>query len=295
MATRPLGTGFDPASGWPADDSTSIPYEPEVDLTGYGKFGRGGFFGPNSTMTGPVTGNYGKSLSGPPIIPDEVMPPEYSTIPNNKSVGPFTGGSATDAIIRGAQRLFPKIVGRRIPFADLVAPTDEIGGATGVELPRTLGRSPTGPFGRPSMPSSGRPWGPIPEVPESPGPPLPLRYGPPADTPATPFTQPQHPSTMRYPMWPSGSAPPAAAPMPARPVTPTPATAYGFPTPPVRPAPRAPAPAGPAAARQQPNLGAYMMDRPNMPAGQQGGRGGPSQTQMGVFGWDPNGPLFGRG
>jgi hypothetical protein len=280
MGVRPFGSGFDPNSGWPADDSTGVPWDSDVDLSGYGRFGPGGF-APNPKLTGPASGPPpGMSLSGPggnagggqPIIPDEVMPPEYSTIPNNKSVGPFTGGSATDAIIRGGMRMLPRILRGRIPLADIVAPTDELGGATGVELPRTLGRSPTGPMG------PGLTRGPVPVSP-----------------PATPFTQPQHPSTMRYPMWPSGSAPPAAAPMPARPVTPTPATAYGFPTPPVRPAPRAPAPAGPAAARQQPNLGSYMMDRPNMPAGQQGGRGGPSQTQMGVFGWDPNGPLFGRG
>ena len=141
-----------------------------------------------------------------------------------------------------------------------------LAGPTGVELPRTLGRSPSGP---------GITRGPVPV-----NAPIP-----------TPFTQPQHPSTMRYPGWPTPPAPgPAAAPMPARPVTPTPATAYGYPTPPVRPAA-----AGPAAAQQQPNLGSYMIDRPNAPAGQQGGRRGGGPLGMGVFGWDPNGPLFGRG
>ena len=106
MATRPLGTGYDPNSGWPPDDSTNVPWDSDVDLSGYGRFGGGGFT-PNPKLTGPVTGTPpGLSLSGPggngaAINPDQVIPPENSTIPNMKSVGPFTGGSATDAIIRG--------------------------------------------------------------------------------------------------------------------------------------------------------------------------------------------------
>ena len=68
--------------------------------------------------------------------------------------------------------------------------------------------------------------------------------------------------------------------MPARPVTPTPITAYPTPTPPPRP--RA---AGPAAVKQQPNLGYFTTgDRPNanpnigggmLGGGSAGGRGGP--------------------
>ena len=65
-------------------------------------------------------------------------------------------------------------------------------------------------------------------------------------------------------------------------------------TPPAPPA--APAAAAPSAvAAQRPNLGYYTFDRPNMPAGQQGGRGGPSQTQMGMFGFDPRGSFLGLG
>ena len=67
--------------------------------------------------------------------------------------------------------------------------------------------------------------------------------------------QPDHPSTMRYPMWPTPPAPTGIdatiPPFTARPVTPTPATAY--PASPVATS----AAAGPAAVRQQPNLGAY--------------------------------------
>jgi hypothetical protein len=64
---------------------------------------------------------------------------------------------------------------------------------------------------------------------------------------AAPFQQPAHPSTMRFPMWPTPPAPIAASPTPpARPVTPTPATAYPAPTPPARPVTPTPATAYPA-------------------------------------------------
>jgi hypothetical protein len=250
---------------------------------------------PTLPAVGPAQGTSlsttGNSLSARPATPDdmanisegEILPPENSTIPNMKSVGPFTGGSATDAIIRGGVRMLPRILRGRIPLADLVTPTDELGGATGVELPRTLGRSPTGPFGRPSMPSSGSPWGSTPEVPEFPGPPLPLRYGPPVDTPATPFTQPQHPSTMRYPGWPSGAAPapdavtnrPQDRPSYAGPTVAAPAV------PPPRPRPRA----QPAVVAQRPNLGNYTpIYQPNIArtGNVRGGRSG-----------DDNAPLMG--
>ena len=100
MATRPLGTGYDPNSGYPPDDSTSIPWDSDVDLSGYGNFGPGGF-APNPRLTGPATGAPpGVSLSGPgghaaAAAGPDIFPPQNSTIPNYKSVGPFTGGSAT--------------------------------------------------------------------------------------------------------------------------------------------------------------------------------------------------------
>ena len=81
MATRPFGTGYDPASGQPLDDSTSIPWESDVDLSRYGNFGRGGFFGPDSKITGPVTGQYGKSLSGPGISDRLTASPAPVAIP----------------------------------------------------------------------------------------------------------------------------------------------------------------------------------------------------------------------
>ena len=228
-------------------------------------------------MTGPATGapTPGTSLSGPggnaaAAAGPDIFPPQNSTIPNYKSVGPFTGGSATDAIIRGAARTLPRILRGRIPLADLVTPTDEIVGATGVELPRTLGRSPSGP---------GITRGPVPV-----NAPIP-----------TPFTQPQHPSTMRYPGWPTPPAPATAAPTP--PYRPEDSPSFTRPLAPAVP-PVRPAAAGPAAAKQQPNLGGYTMAQPNIDPLSRGGRrtGGPTDApQMGVFGFDPNGPLFGRG
>ena len=100
----PDGTGYDPNSGWPPDDSTRNVWDNDVDLRGY-QFGRGGFH-LNPRLIGPASGPApGVSLSanphgdGPssPIIPDEVIPPNTRPIAPNRQVGPFTGGSATDA------------------------------------------------------------------------------------------------------------------------------------------------------------------------------------------------------
>ena len=95
---------------------------------------------------------------------------------------------------------------------------------------------------------------------------------------------------------PSGPAPaPAPAPVPA-PIDP-----YG-PTrttgPPIgSPAPAVPPPrprAVPVAVPQKPNLGYYSMAQPNIDPLSRGGRRGGGAPMMGVLGWDPNGPLFGR-
>jgi hypothetical protein len=107
---------------------------------------------------------------------------------------------------------------------------------------------------------------------------------------ATPFTRPDHPSTMRYPMWPTPPAPTASpsggggigsdARFPVGP----PITAPATPPPRPRAAPRA---AGPAAQQQQPNLGAYnpaftTFDRPNMTP-QNSARGHQGGEQMGML------------
>ena len=105
-----------------------------------------------------------------------------------------------------------------------------------------------------------------------------------ADAGPPPFRQPDHPSTMRYPMWPTppaATAAPVPGPlaMPARPVTPTPATAY-------RPA-SSPA-ATSTAAPQSANNPFGMIDRTNAAATQgQPGRG--MQTALNLAG------LFGGG
>ena len=50
-----------------------------------------------------------------------------------------------------------------------------------------------------------------------------------------------------------------------------------------------------AAVPQKPNLGYYQMPQPNIDPLSRGGRRGGDAPMMGVLGWDPNGPLFGRG
>ncbi len=304
MAVRAPGD-YDPNTGWPPDDSTGVRWQDDVTLPGQFQgggagFGPGGFQG-NPKLTSPASGPPpGISLSANPAGgapatggPD-IFPPVNSTIPPNKSVGPFTGGTATDAIIRGVGNVARKFSPlRRIPFADLVTPSDEL-------APPSMDEAPTwsypGGAGAPRpMP---RPWGePSPSnAPDSPpigpadSPPIGPADGPviaeprrgpiPVDLPMPGgFQQPAHPSTMRYPMWPT---PPAPAPFTGDPRNepnnfpnspnaigvPVP-TPIGSPAPAIPPRRATPRAAGPAAVRQQPNLGAYggpftTIDRPNM-------------------------------
>ena len=306
MAVRSIG-GYDPNTGWPPDDSTGLPWQDDTVLPGQFKgggagFGPGGFQGAPRLTANPAGPPPGLSLSqqgggaapdggtfdprpnpafrgprwggGPPPgfdmnTPDEVIPPENSTIPNNKSVGPFTGGSATDAELlpeAGDPRtLIPPNwvrrntpIGRAIDVGRRILSPDETAAPTGVELPRTLGRSPSGP----SFPD------------QTPKFPTPTGYPP----VATPFTQPDHPSTMRYPMWPTPPAPVAGptgdprgepnnfpnSPNPIGAPVPTP---IGSPAPAIPPRRAVPRAAGPAAQRQQPDLGHYgpfvSVPRPN--------------------------------
>jgi hypothetical protein len=250
MATRSFGTGYDPNSGWPVDDSTGIPWDSEADL--YGRFGPGGFT-PNPKLTGPVTGpSQGLSLSGPsvsdsltarPATPADAAamggPQMTSSQPNLRpgmSPAVRTGPGPYTDVTPNADGFTPSLWGaaaKAFPYAARVlGPLGVYFGSTSPaetgELPRqTLGRRPSGPA---------------------------------APTPAV------------------------ATPMPARPVTPTPTAATPMPARPVTPTP---AKAGPAAAKQRPNLGLYdnTITRPNMDV-VQGGRNNPGQqTQMGVADW----------
>ena len=270
MAVRPIG-GYDPNTGWPPDDSTGLPWQSDTALPGQFQgggagFGPGGFQG-SPKLTAPASGPPpGMSLSAnpgggaPATGGADVFPPVNSTIPPNKSVGPFTGGTATDAIFGGVRRFLPKVIGRRIPFADLVTPTDELAPAAADEAPTNL----------PSQRPSGVP---DPDI-GQPG----VTRGPvPVNLPQPGFQQPAHPSTMRYPSWPT---PPAPAASPNIPIGGGPGNVMQAPT--GTPAPATPPPrprvvptAGPAATRQQPNLGSYgpftTVPRPNANPGIGGG------------------------
>ena len=298
MATRPLGTGFDPASGWPADDSTTFPYEPEVDLTGYGRFGPGGF-APNPKLTGPVSGPPpGISLSGPggngtAIIPDQVMPPEILDHPKYEIRWPVhrrvrdrsRSSAAADAFCRGLS-----VGGSRLLIWCRPPTAWRRDRRRAAAHTRTIANR---AVWRPSMPSSAHPWGPS-EVPESPD--RLCRYA--MDPRSTPLRRRSRsrPILRRCAILAgrAGPRPPGRDESPARSTELcwSPVTAPAVPPP--RPAP--PRPAGPAAARQQPNLGIYMIDQPQRPCGAARRRRRRRRPPgMGVFGWDPNGPLFGRG
>ena len=202
MAVRAPGD-YDPNTGWPPDDSTGIPWGDDIELPGSFQgggagFGPGGFQG-SPRLTAPASGPPpGMSLSANPgggaaAVPGDVFPPTNSTIPPHKSVGPFTGGTATENIMAP---VFAVRAGfsnplRRIPLADIVTPTDELAPPTGVELPRTLGRSPSGP----SFPD------------QTPKFPPPTGY-PPVGT-APNFVRPEANVPRTYPSWPT---PPAPAP-----------------------------------------------------------------------------------
>ena len=247
-------------------------------------FGPGGFQGAPRLTANPAGPPPGLSLSNGGAsgasVPPEVMPPTNSSIPSGKQVGAWTN-PFTNAHINpttGQLELLPQGGGgfpgvssilrgiRRIPGAgtvsDLITPSDELAAPTGVELPRTLGRSPSGPLD-PDIGQPGVTRGPVP-----------------VDLSQSGFQQPAHPSTMRYPSWPTPPAP-AAAPA-SYPHMPWPDTGaapgVGSQAPAVLPPrPRVVRAAGPAAVRQQPNLGAYggspftTVDRPNANPGIGGG------------------------
>ena len=276
MAVRAPGdSGYDPNTGWPSDDSTDINWDSDVDIPG--QFGRGGFrFNPR--LTAPASGPPpGISLSGPggaaatggpDVVPPTSQPLRSGVSPTVRTgPGPYTDATTPQGggggLFSRLSSFLPSIFGGAGPA---IVPALAAGGAAAGWKYGEPGREKLSVDPRIDASSSGgfdvgQPLG-APGGPDS--------FSPDAGAPP-PFQQPAHPSTMRYPMWPTPPAPAPSAvatPMPARPVTPTPITAYPTPTPPPRPraTPRA---AGPAAVRQQPNLGAYggpftTIDRPNM-------------------------------
>ena len=282
MPTRPLGTGYDPNSGWPADDSTSIPWDSDVDLSG--QFGPGGF-APNPKLTGPATGPPpGVSLSGPGGVggnPTPNIDANLSARPAPASGPQFSGPQNPPLRNPPAVRTGPGPYTDVTPNAAAPGIWDRLKGF----IPGILAGA--GPAAVPALAAGGAAAGAWAE-PRTP------RVDPrisaagtggfDVEQPLGGGPQPAHPSTMRYPSWPSGAAPAptSSTPLPARPVTPTPATAYGFPMPPVRPR-AAPAAAGPAAVAQQPNLGNYApIYQPNIArtGNVRGGRSGDSNAPM---------------
>jgi hypothetical protein len=166
----------------------------------------------------------------------DVIPPQNSTIPTNKSVGPFTGGTSTEnswdprTWFGGNRPLPPQPAGGGFNPLSLFGGGNPywrgaIAGA-GILQPTP---AETGEF-TPAEPNFVRP-----DAPKTGG------------LPAPPSTQPARPVTPT----PATAYPPTA--MPARPVTPTPASAYP------------PAAAAPAAAAPPSNMFG-LIDRPNASA-----------------------------
>ena len=306
MVVRIKG-GYDTATGWPPDESTGVEFQNDVEIPGQfkgggagfgwgdtdlpGQYGPGGFRGspritapaigpPPGTSLSAVPGGGGAPAQGGP----DIFGPQNRAIPLNKSVGPFTGGSATENMIRSGLRRVPGVIGagaRRIPgvgqIIDAVTPTDPL-------APRSMDEAPM--WSWPKQPGGARPEpppeslvstardpgriaeprrGPIPVLDPKTG----LDWSGNSAAPTPNFVRPEGEVPRTYPMWPTPPAPGPAAPSPQRGM-PWPDTGVArTPLPPPRPGrqhttPRA---AGPAAVRQQPNLGHYspfvQVPRPN--------------------------------
>ena len=271
MATVNLG-GYDPNTGWPPDDSTGVNWDPDTDIPG--QFGRGGFR-TAPRLTGPATGPPpGVSLSGPggaaaPNGPNVVPPTNTPLRPGaSPALRPGGYGPATDGVPGGGggglfSRLagfLPSILNPVTAGAAAPAAIAAAGYKWGQPASQKMSVDPridasADPF------NVQQPLGPPQPGPTSVGNPDPRDeaagdgfvhqpLGP------SPFQQPDHPSTMRYPSWPT---PPAPAASPNIPIGGGPGNVMqaptGTPAPPPRP--RVAHAAGPAAVRQQPNLGTY--------------------------------------
>jgi hypothetical protein len=277
-----------PGSGQP--DDSGVEWSNDADLPGQfqgggqgfrwgdtdipGNFGKGGFSPTGRTLTAPTTPPRGLTLaptSDTPLVPQQPV--------NRGASGPGFG------------------VGWRNPFtAPHVDPTT--GQPELLSDPNLSSKSNIGGWNPASLLGGGNPYwraiiaagGAVTPTPAETGE-LPLSLsGARPEYPHTPTPQPApggnsgYPDVIGYPHmpWPDTGVAPGVAPgQPARPVTPTPATAYP-PTPPPRP--RAmPTAAGPAAVRQQPNLGNYSpfigISRPNADVVNRGGRSSDSGVQ----------------
>ena len=253
MAVRPIG-GYDPNTGWPPDDSTGLPWQSDTALPGQFQgggagFGPGGFQG-SPKLTAPASGpppGTSLSIGGAPTNAAGMSP----------HIDPTTG---QPEMLTGPGGLVEKTRGALNPFGFLGGGNPYWRGAiaAGGVLSPTQTANDAAPTDKWFQKPSGVGGMPGPQVTNPP--------------------QPDHPSTMRYPSWPTPPAPTGvdatippftARGQPSRPATPTPATAY--PASPVA----TPAAAGPAAARQRPNLGNYgpftTVSRPNANPGIGGG------------------------
>ena len=268
MAAVNLG-GYDPNTGWPPDDSTGVNWDPDVDIPG--QFGKGGFYGA-PRLTAPASGPPpGVSLSGPggtptnaagmgPRIDPTTGQPEMLTGPGSITDRQFTSkfNNPMSWLTMGAN-LYPPAripalaaaeITRATPTANDAAPTNlwfqRPSGVGGMPGPQVTNPPVGGPGGigsdanRPVLGAAG----------------FPTTY-------ANPGAQPPAPDGMPAPAIPIGGGPGNVMQSPS-----------GTP----RGGGRRAAPAaGPAAARQQPNLGAYggspftTVDRPNANPGIGGG------------------------
>ena len=253
MAAVNLG-GYDPNTGWPPDDSTGVNWDPDTDIPG--QFGRGGFRGA-PRLTGPASGPPpGISLSGPggaaaPNGPDVVPPTNTPLRPGaSPALRPGGYGPATDAVpAGGGGGLFSRLAGFLPSILNPV--TAGVGGTAAISAagwPAEKGRAKL--TVDPRIDASGSGGFDV-------GQPLGTQNGPDSFSPGAgqpaPFQQPDHPSTMRYPSWPT---PPAPAASPNIPIGGGPGNVMQAPTGTPAP-PRVVRAAGPAAVRQQPNLGTY--------------------------------------
>ena len=224
--------------------------------------------GPQGLMPGGGALGYQAATPGAPSMGfpaqggPQVIPPQNSTIPPNKSVGPFTGGTSTENMAGGSNwdprswfRANPGATFQQgQPMGDVAAgggaaalnPLQLLAGgnpywraaiaAGGVlsptpadtgELPRqTLGRRPSGPNNLFATPSGG--IGSDANTPVMGAGGFPTTYANPGAQPASPVTPPGHPSATPRPGGPTGGA--------------------GYPMPPKRPKNLGGAPAAAAAA-----------------------------------------------